>query len=81
MTGLPSSSIQYLVPSALVIRVGRSVAGVGLRAARCAGSSGGGGLGLRAVVDGVVVDGDVAVTVGGGGLDLAAMVDAVAGGT
>ena len=69
------------MPSALVIRVGVAGAGVGLRTARCAGSSGGGGLGLRAVVDGVDVDGDVAVTVGGGGFDLAAMVDAVAGGT
>ena len=68
------------MPSALVTRVGLSVAGVGLRTARCAGSSGGGGLGLRAVVDGVVVAGDVAVTVGGGGLDLAEIVDAVAGG-
>ena len=68
------------MPSAFVIRVGLSGAGVGLRTAWCAGSSGGGGLGLRAVVDGVVVDADVAVTVGGGGLDLAARVDAVAGG-
>ena len=68
------------MPSALVIKVGRSVAGVGLRTARYAGSSGGGGLGLRAVVDGVVVDADVAVTVGGGSLGLAARIDAVAGG-
>ena len=77
---MPSSSVQYLVPSAFVIKIGVPGAGVGLRTARCAGSSGGGGLDLRAAVDGVVVDADVAVTVGGGGLGLAARIDAVTGG-
>ena len=68
------------MPSAFVTKIGVPGAGVRLRTARCAGSSGGGGLVLRAGVDAVVVDADVAVTVGGGSLGLAARIDAVAGG-
>ena len=67
------------MPSALVTKIGVPGAGVRLRTARCAGSSGGGGLVLRAGVDAVVVDADVFVTVGGN-FGLAARVDAVAGG-
>ena len=47
---------------------------------RCAGSSGGGGLVLLAVVDAEDVVAGVAVTVVGGSLGLAASAVAVAGG-
>ena len=68
------------MPSAFVTKFGVPGAGVGLRTARCAGSSGGGGLVLRAGVVAVDVVADVAVTVVGGSLGLAAMIVAVAGG-